>query len=112
DRVDEEERPALRFDEKASQIFADDSEDEELDAAEEQHRRDEARPAGDDIAAEPARKRVGEKDEGQTGRNEADMAGEAQRRDREAGDRVEREADHLGERILRRASVALGAIII
>ena len=97
---DEVRGPRLERGVGAPDVLAEDAQGQQLHGADRRDDDDGGRPAGDGAAEQQHRDRVQEHPDGGDAAEEPEPGGEAQRRDREPGDAVDREPDHLAERVL------------
>ena len=98
--------PVLDLVVDAPDVLADHAERDQLDAAEQQDRDRDRAEAGQVGVDDPQADHDRDRDEGQARGEEPDVGGQLQRQVREGGDRVEREAQHLAQRVLGLAGVA------
>jgi hypothetical protein len=93
----------------APDVLADHPDRDELDAAEEEHRDHRRGDARDELAGDAKADRDRDGQEGQRREDEAHDRRDLQRGMRERRDRIQGEAQHLAQRVLRRARVPRGA---
>ena len=113
DRSDEVERPRFDLVVDAADVFTQNADPDQLDAAEEQDRKDRRRVAGQVVAREDLERDLEDRDDERADADdEAEVRREAQRNLGERRDAVDRKAQHLRERILGRAGIARIAIVL